>query len=66
MQELEVTSIMIIIARRGNDAGNWRIMQRYGYIKMYKSSSKLIIAAMQMFTVSVLTIISNNSDFNKK
>ena len=45
-QELRVSFVQMVMGiRRCKDTANWRIMQRYDYMKTHKGSGKSIIAA---------------------
>lgn len=49
---------------RCKDSADWRLMQRYEYIKTHKGSGKSIIAAARMLAEIVWAMLSNKEDFN--
>ena len=66
-QELRVSFVQIVMGiRRCKDTANWRIMQRYDYMKTHKGSGKSIIAAARKLAEIVWAMLSNNNDFDRE
>jgi len=66
-QELRVSFVQMVMGiRRCKDTANWRIMQRYDYMKTHKGSGKSIIAAARKLAEIVWVMLSNNNDFDRE
>ena len=66
-QELRVSFVQMVMGiRRCKDTANWRIMQRYDYMKTHKGSGKSIIAAARKLAEIVWAMLSNNNDFDRE
>ena len=66
-QELRVSFVQMVMGiRRCKDTANWRIMQRYDYMKTHKGSGKSIIGAARKLAEIVWAMLSNNNDFDRE
>ncbi len=64
-QELRTAYVQMVMGlKRCSDTKDWRIMQRYEYIKNKKGSGKSIIATARKLAEIVWTILTRDEDFN--
>ena len=64
-QELRTAFVQLVLGiRRCKDTSNWRMMQRYEYMKKNKGSGKSIVAAARKLAEIVWTMLSDKQDFD--
>ena len=64
-QELRTGFVQMVLGiRRCKDTSDWRIMQRYEYMKKNKGSGKSIVAAARKLAEIVWTMLSEKQDFD--
>ena len=64
-QELRTCFVQLVLGiRRCKDTSEWRMMQRYEYMKKNKGSGKSIVAAARKMAEIVWAMLSDKQDFN--
>src|SRR5574344_238603 len=64
-QELRTCFVQLVMGiRRCKDTSDWRMMQRYEYMKKNKGSGKSIVAAARKMAEIVWAMLSDKQDFN--
>ena len=64
-QELRTSFLQLVLGiRRCKDTSEWRMMQRYEYMKKNKGSGKSIIATARKMAEIVWAMLSDKQDFN--
>lgn len=64
-QELRTAFVQLVLGiRRCKDTSNWRLMQRYVYMKKNKGSGKSIVAAARKMSEIVWTMLVEHKDFD--
>ena len=64
-QELRVSFVQLVMGiRRCKDTSEWRMMQRYEYMKKNKGSGKSIVAAARKMAEIVWAMLSDKQDFD--
>ena len=64
-QELRTSFVQLVLGiRRCKDTSDWRMMQRYEYMKKSKCSGKSIVAAARKMAEIVWAMLSDKQDFN--
>ena len=64
-QELRTSFVQLVLGiRRCKDTSDWRMMQRYEYMKKNKGSGKSIVAAARKMSEIVWAMLSDKQDFN--
>lgn len=64
-QELRTSFVQLVLGiRRCKDTSEWRLMQRYEYMKKNKGSGKSIIATARKMAEIVWAMLSDKQDFN--
>ena len=64
-QELRTSFVQLVLGiRRCKDTSDWRMMQRYEYMKKNKGSGKSIVAAARKMAEIVWAMLSDKQDFN--
>lgn len=63
-QELRTSFVQLVLGiRRCKDTSDWRMMQRYEYMKKNKGSGKSIVAAARKMAEIVWAMLSDKKDF---
>ena len=57
---------LVLGIRRCKDTSEWRMMQRYEYMKKNKGSGKSIVATARKMAEIVWTMLSEKKDFDGK
>ena len=66
-QELRTSFVQLVLGiRRCKDTSEWRMMQRYEYMKKNKGSGKSIVATARKMAEIVWTMLSEKKDFDGK
>src|SRR5574344_1449661 len=66
-QELRTCFVQLVLGiRRCKDTSEWRMMQRYEYMKKNKGSGKSIVATARKMAEIVWTMLSEKKDFDGK
>ena len=66
-QELRTSFVQLVLGiRRSKDTSEWRMMQRYEYMKKNKGSGKSIVAAARKMAEIVWTMLSEKKDFDSR
>ena len=66
-QELRTAFVQLVLGiRRCKDTSDWRLMQRYVYMKKNKGSGKSIIAAARKMAEIVWALLTEKQDFDSK
>ena len=64
-QELRTCFVQLVLGiRRCKDTSDWRMMQRYEYMKTHKGSGKSIVAAARKMAEIVWAMLSDKKDFD--
>ena len=64
-QELRTCFVQLVLGiRRCKDTSDWRMMQRYEYMKTHKGSGKSIVAAARKMAEIVWAMLSDKQDFD--
>lgn len=66
-QELRTCFVQLVLGiRRCKDTSDWRLMQRYEYMKKNKGSGKSIVAAARKMAEIVWAMLSDKKDFDSE
>ena len=66
-QELRTAFVQLVLGiRRCKDTSDWRLMQRYSYMKKNKGSGKSIVAAARKMAEIVWALLTERQDFDSK